>query len=283
MTQQLRRSRCHQAALVLVIVTLSSCGSAGTRERDDSAHGHLTVAQLEAHNRARARRVTARARRLERQIGKREAAQKAAAARSTRPVPPRTSRSTGAPPIEQKPIPFPARRKQEMAAYARRHYGVDGYRLSNPRVIVEHYTESATAQSAFNTFAPDVADSELHELPGVCAHFVIDRDGTIFQLVPLTIMCRHTVGLNYTAIGIEHAGFSDQDILSNPAQLKASLSLTNWLRCRFGVDRKNVIGHNESLSSPYHHELVARLRSQTHGDWTKADMDVYRSRLASAC
>jgi hypothetical protein len=109
---------------------------------------------------------------------------------------------------------------------------------------------------------------------------VIDRDGTIYQLVPLTIMCRHTVGLNYTSIGIEHAGFSDREILGNDAELSASLKLTNWLRCRYGIDVKNVIGHNESLSSPYHRENVASLRGQTHGDWTRADMDVYRRRLA---
>ena len=67
---------------------------------------------------------------------------------------------------------------------------------------------SDTFASAYNTFAPDHADPELHELPGTCAHFVIDKDGTIYQLVPLTIRCRHTVGLNYTAIGIEHVGRS---------------------------------------------------------------------------
>ena len=77
-----------------------------------------------------------------------------------------------------------------------------------PKVIVEHYTVSDTFASAYNTFAPDRADSELHELPGTCAHFVIDKDGTIYQLVPLSIRCRHTVGLNYTAIGIEHVGRS---------------------------------------------------------------------------
>ena len=37
-----------------------------------------------------------------------------------------------------------------------------------------------------------------------CAHFIIDRDGTIYQLVRLNLMCRHTVGLNWAAIGIEH-------------------------------------------------------------------------------
>ena len=33
-----------------------------------------------------------------------------------------------------------------------------------------------------------------------------------------------------------------------------------------------MIGHNESLSSPYHMERVARLRNQTHGDMTQASM-----------
>ena len=37
----------------------------------------------------------------------------------------------------------------------------------------------------FNTFAANAPDVELDERPGVCAHFVIDRDGTIHQLVSL--------------------------------------------------------------------------------------------------
>jgi N-acetylmuramoyl-L-alanine amidase len=185
------------------------------------------------------------------------------------------------PPITPMPIPFPAKRLKETAAYARRHYGTGSSRLKNPKVIVEHYTGTSRAQGAFNLFAPDVPDTELHELPGICSHFVIDRDGTIYQLVPLGTICRHTVGLNYTAIGIEHAGFTDRQVLSNRAQMRASLALTRWLRCRFGISLNNVIGHNESLSSPYHHELVARVRTQTHPDFKRADMDVYRRRLAA--
>jgi N-acetylmuramoyl-L-alanine amidase len=184
------------------------------------------------------------------------------------------------PAIVQKPIPFPAKRKQEMAAYAKRHYGIDSYRLRDPKVIVEHYTVTSTFQQTFNTFAPDTADSELGELPGTCAHYVIDRDGTIYQLVPRSIMCRHTVGLNYTAIGIEHVGFSDREILRNAKQLDASLRLTRWLRCRYRIGVDNVIGHSESLSSPYHRERVQRLKKQTHGDWTRGDMRTYRSKLA---
>jgi hypothetical protein len=48
---------------------------------------------------------------------------------------------------------------------------------------------------------------------------------------------------------------------------------------RYGIQLKNVIGHAESLSSPYHRELVPRLRTQTHGDWTHGEMTVYRARL----
>jgi N-acetylmuramoyl-L-alanine amidase len=150
-------------------------------------------------------------------------------------------------------------------------------------VIVEHYTQTSTFSAAYNTFAPDVADSELHELPGVCAHFVIDGAGAIHQLVALGIICRHTVGLNWTAIGIEHVGFSDAQVLGNRRQLRASLALTCWLRGRFGITLANVIGHAESLRSPYHHERVARLRGQTHDDWRHADMVVYRRRLRHAC
>ena len=37
---------------------------------------------------------------------------------------------------------------------------------------------------------------------------MIDTDGTIYQLVRTDTICRHTVGLNWTAIGIEHVGTS---------------------------------------------------------------------------
>ena len=185
------------------------------------------------------------------------------------------------PAILWKPIPFGAQRKAETAAYAKRHYGTPTWRLTAPHVIVEHYTASDSFPSAYSTFAADRPDAELHELPGVCAHFVIDRDGTIYQLVPLTILCRHTVGLNYTAIGIEHVGRSDAEILGNRRQLDASLRLTAWLMSRFGIGLRNVIGHNESLTSPYHRERYAAWRCQTHGDWARRDMAVYRGRLAA--
>jgi len=95
-------------------------------------------------------------------------------------------------------------------------------------------------------------------------------------------MCRHTVALNWTAIGIEHVGYSDQQVLDNPRQMAASLRLVRWLRCRFHIPITGVIGHNESLTSPYHREDVPALRTQTHSDFNHSDMQIYRARLRAA-
>jgi beta-N-acetylhexosaminidase len=193
-----------------------------------------------------------------------------------------TAATVPRPKIVWKKIPFGRDRQAQMRAYARRHYGLNRARLIDPKVIVEHMTATPTFSSAWNTFASNARDPELHELPGTCSHFVVDTDGTIYQLVSLRWMCRHTVGLNWTAFGIEHVGRTDGSLMGNGKQLDASLALTRWLMARYGTARANVIGHNESLSSPYHREKVARLRTQTHGDMKSATMRRYRRLLAAA-
>ena len=175
-----------------------------------------------------------------------------------------TASRVARPPIARWSIPFGPKRKREMAAYSERHYGSYQWRLRRPKVIVEHVA---------------VTGVELHELPNVCAHFVISCSGRIFQLVNLRTRCRHTVGLNWTAIGIEHAGYTDSDVLDDPRRLQASLRLTQYLRCHYGIPVHDVIGHAESLTSPYHHELVPSLRTQTHGDFKHGSMRVYRRAL----
>jgi N-acetylmuramoyl-L-alanine amidase len=202
---------------------------------------------------------------------------------TVRPVASAPARATAVaqPKIIWDPVPFGAKRKAEMSAYVHRHYSSfmkPTWGLVDPHVIVIHYTD-ASYSSTYSTFATDVPDSELHELPATSAHFVIDSNGAIHQLVSVGTMARHTVGLNWTALGIEHVGFSDAQVLGDHAQLTASLRLVQWLRCRFHVPIRNVIGHAESLSSPYHHEDVPSLRTQTHSDFLHADMQIYRQRL----
>jgi beta-N-acetylhexosaminidase len=187
--------------------------------------------------------------------------------------------TTARPRIHQWRIPFGPRRKADMRRYARRHYGVDDHRLLDPRVVVLHLSVSDTARSVYDTFAPNRPDAELGELPGLCAHFVIDGRGRIFQLVSLRLMCRHTVGLNHVSFGIEHVGRREADVFRRTRQLGASLRLVRWLRDRYGIRLRNVIGHNESRESPYHRERVARLRDQTHGDFPRRLARRYRRLL----
>lgn len=182
--------------------------------------------------------------------------------------------------IKRCAIPYSTTRREQMAAYALRHYGFRDFRLRRPQVIVEHYTATRTFPPAYNTFANNSRDPELGELPGTCAHFIVDTDGTIYQLVSPQLMCRHTIGLNWTAIGIEHIGVNEQSVLTNKRQRQASFALTNFLRRRYKIKVSNIIGHAESLSSPFHRERIARLRKRTHGDFTRKYMVPYRRQIA---
>src|SRR5215212_7902687 len=96
------------------------------------------------------------------------------------------------PSVVQDRVPFGDKRKAETRRYSVRHYGRDTFLLRRPRVIVEHYTGGRSYRAARDTFARDVPDVELHELPGLCAHFIVDRRGVIHQLVSTRLMCRHT-------------------------------------------------------------------------------------------
>ena len=142
------------------------------------------------------------------------------------------------PQIVWKAIPFGDRRKRQMAGYSDRHYGVRSWRLTDPPVIVQHYTDGTSWQGAWNTFATN--DRHNGEYPGTCTHFLIDTDGTIYQLVSLRIRCRHAVGMNHVSVGIEHVGTSDRMVLDNDRQMRASLRLTVWLMARYGVNVGNV-------------------------------------------
>ena len=186
------------------------------------------------------------------------------------------------PAIVEKPIPFGAQRRAETATYAKRHYGVATWRLRSPHVIVEHYTATTTFGSVWNTFASDAPDPELGELPGTCAHFVIDTDGTIYQLVPL--------GVDLQAHGRPQLDVDRDRARRHERRGRSSTTrgscarrsrLTLWLMSRFRISLPNVIGHAESLTSRYHRELYAPWRCQTHGDWQHADMVTYRRDLAA--
>jgi len=187
------------------------------------------------------------------------------------------------PDIVWKPIPFGPDRQRQTAAYALRHYGMNDWHLSDPRAVTIHFTGTPSFSSAWRTFASNAPyGGELPTgHPGTCAHFIIDTDGTIYQLVRLDTICRHTIGLNSAALGIEHVGMNDAQILRNRRQMASSMQLTLWLMERYDISLGDVVGHAESTSSPYYSEHVAAWRCAVHADWPHSDMNTYRRRLAS--
>lgn len=180
--------------------------------------------------------------------------------------------------VRRMAIPFGERRKHQMAAYSRRHYGEREWRLTAHRQIVLHYATAPTIGSVFNTFADLRPDSTFGERPQVCTHFVI-APGRVVQMVSLRIRCRHTLGLNHVSIGIEHLGYSDREVMGSRGMRLRSLSLVHRLRCTYGIPVRDVIGHSESLGSPYYRERVPSAKGKTSPDFSRKTMRTYRKKL----
>lgn len=179
-------------------------------------------------------------------------------------------------------ITFGAKRRAETIAYNRRHSGQATVALT-PRVIVLHYTAGGTAAGAHALFNADTPN--VGELPGVVAHFVIAKNGAIYQELPLNMRGRHTIGLNQVAIGIEFvqdggsgSAWATAQIFARRAQITAGLKLVRWLQWRYGVAARNVIGHGTADSSPFFKDLVGW--RNTHTDWGAREIARFRALLA---
>ena len=187
------------------------------------------------------------------------------------------------PPIVQKYIRFGDSRKVQMADYSRRHYGQHTWVLTSPRAIVLHHTAGPDWQSAWNTFDGNSAYND--EKPGVSAQFIIHKDGTIYQCMPLSYRARHCIGMNWKSIGIEfvqegsgHDGrWMDQQILGRPKQVGAGLRLVRYLQARFGIRTADVVGHATANGSRFFKDLTG-IRNGA-GDWFAPEVKVFRSRL----
>lgn len=163
--------------------------------------------------------------------------------------------------IVEAPIPWTSEREQLTVAYRRAHH--DSALTSSaiaPTMIVEHYTAGSSAMATIRYFSrPRIESSRAKLLAGgavnVSAHFVIERDGTIYRLLPATKMARHCIGLNHVAIGIENVG-DEQKYPLTDVQVAANARLIRYLAGRYPIT--HLIGHYESplfVASPLWLEL----------------------------
>lgn len=150
--------------------------------------------------------------------------------------------------IIDRPIVFDAEREQLTREYMADRYGMDGESSTIvPKMIVLHWTAIPTLEGSFDAF-DDPTIPLWRTLVGeagklnVSSHFLVDRDGTVYRLMPETVMGRHVIGLNHCAIGIENVGGTPETPLTD-AQLKANIWLVNYLSKKYDIDY--LIGHYE--------------------------------------
>ena len=143
--------------------------------------------------------------------------------------------------IVQKPIQFSDHRKTLTLEYIQQHYGLTPKTIEiSPKIIVVHYTAIPTLQGSFEAFNGESLPSSRSDISGkkesanVSVAYLVDKDGTIYQLMPDNWMGRHVIGLNYSSIGIENVGTLGT---LTPKQLQANISLINYLKHKYpGID-----------------------------------------------
>jgi hypothetical protein len=190
--------------------------------------------------------------------------------------------SVSRPKIKEDHIPYGPKRKRQMARYSFRHYGYRRWKLTHHRVIVLHYTGGSSYESARNHFASN--SPNRGELPGVCTHYIVDKDGSTYETVAPRIRCRHAIGLNHRSLGVEmvqEAGrssrWADRQILKRRRQIRAALRLVAYLKSRYQIRMRDVIGHAMANGSPYFRDLQGWRND--HTDWLRRDVKVFRRRL----
>lgn len=114
-------------------------------------------------------------------------------------------------------------------------------------MIVLHWTVIPTFKESFETFDLPTLKGSRPDLNSagnlnVSSQFMVDRDGTIYRLLPETTMARHVIGLNHCAIGVENIGGTG-DLPLTEAQLKSNIWLVKYLADTYDIDY--VIGHYE--------------------------------------
>jgi len=135
------------------------------------------------------------------------------------------------------PIDFSPKRTQLTLEYINQHYGLHPDDITIvPKIIVVHYTAIATLKGSFEAFKSELLPSSRTDISAhkesvnVSVAYLVDKDGTIYQLMPDNWMGRHVIGLNYNSIGIENVGTLHT---LTPAQQQANIALIHYLKNRY--------------------------------------------------
>jgi N-acetylmuramoyl-L-alanine amidase len=151
--------------------------------------------------------------------------------------------------VVERPVVWDSTRRALSLEYLRERHGlVQPEATLTPRMIVSHWTAIPTLEGSFRAFNSPLLPNVRPELQkqsalNVGIHYLVDRDGTIYRLMPDTTFARHVIGLNHCAIGIENVGDGDKHPLTE-AQLAANVAIVRYLKAQF-PNIRYLIGHHE--------------------------------------
>ena len=152
--------------------------------------------------------------------------------------------------IHQTPINFAETRVALTKEYIKNHYALDVKDIKIvPKIVLVHYTAIDTFEKSLARFTSQTLPNDRPEISkasalNVSTHFMVQRDGTIHQLMPLDHMARHVIGLNYNSIGIENVGGTGYKQDLTVEQLAANIFIVNYLKKKFPTI-EYVVGHHE--------------------------------------
>lgn len=152
--------------------------------------------------------------------------------------------------IIQKPINFNQERIRLTQEYRLKHYGIkDQSIIIIPKMIILHWTARDTLRESFSELYSPYLSSERSDILqasklNTSSQYLVDRDGTIYQLMPDNWMARHVIGLNNIAIGIENVGGENNAANLTPEQVKANIYLIRYLKQKY-PSIQYLIGHYE--------------------------------------
>lgn len=149
--------------------------------------------------------------------------------------------------IISKPIDYSRERINLSLDYLKSHYNiVQNSPTISPKIIVLHYTAGGTVETNYKYFNKTHLESARNTLKkqstlNVSSQFIVDRDGTVYQLMEPNMFARHTIGLNYCAIGIENIGSKSQPLTEK--QVLANAQIVRYLTKKYKIEY--LIGHSE--------------------------------------
>ena len=138
------------------------------------------------------------------------------------------------------------------------------------RRIILHYTTGSKVEGTIAHFQNPQSQ--------VSAHYVIARNGDIYQMVRDADKAWHARGANADSIGIEHSAAVGEQLTA--PQGAASVSLLRWLLGEYKLTKAAITGHRFTLENAGHTDCPGNLfgAARTRQSTRKATLTAYAAR-----